>query len=44
MEVWPDNSMYEGNYRKGKKQGFGKFTWSDGAKYEGNFMNNNKDG
>jgi len=30
-EMWPDGSMYEGNYVKGKKHGNGKFKWPDGS-------------
>ncbi len=36
-EVWPDGSKYEGDFKKGKKEGKGKFIWADGSRYEGEF-------
>ena len=32
--------MYQGHFRNGKKEGFGKFLWADKAKYDGDFHNN----
>lgn len=36
--------MYEGEYKGGKKNGFGKFVWTDKSSYEGNFRENYLDG
>ena len=32
-------NVYEGNYKNGAKNGYGKMTWSDGEAYEGNWEN-----
>lgn len=40
MERWKDGSEYEGNYRKGKKHGFGVYKWADGSKFEGQWAEN----
>lgn len=29
------NGQYIGEFRNGKKEGFGKFKWNDGSFYEG---------
>jgi len=36
--------VYQGHFKDGKKEGFGKFLWADKAKYEGDFHNNNLEG
>lgn len=28
-EIWPDGAEYTGDYKKGKKHGFGTFRWGD---------------
>ena len=33
--IYPDGSMYLGEYKDGKFHGQGTFTWSDGEKYVG---------
>jgi len=38
IEVWNDNSEYNGNYFKGKKHGLGTYAWSDGSRYEGEWL------
>lgn len=40
IEQWADGAIYEGNYKKGMKNGTGKFSWTDGSSYEGEFKNN----
>jgi hypothetical protein len=35
IEIWADNSRYEGSYLNGKKHGEGKYTWIDGSYYKG---------
>jgi len=39
-----DGRVYEGNYKNGVPNGYGKMTWSDGDVYEGNWKNNYQDG
>ena len=38
------NSVYEGNFVKGKFDGEGTYTWPDGSRYCGPFDNNKPDG
>ena len=43
LSIWPDGSIYEGNFHDGVKNGKGKFTWAEGeggGTYEGEFKNN----
>ena len=44
MEVWPNQTRYEGHYREGKKWGTGKFIWPDGSFYEGEFHDDTLNG
>lgn len=37
-------STYEGEWKDGKKHGFGTIVYKDGARYEGNFQNGYKHG
>ena len=39
-----DVGKYEGQFLKGKKHGYGKFTWADGSYYEGEYKNDQKEG
>lgn len=41
---WPDGSMYEGEWKLGKKNGKGKFYWTNGQVYEGEFKDNECNG
>ena len=34
-------NKYDGNYKFGKKDGFGVFLWGDNSRYEGIFKENN---
>lgn len=38
------NGQYIGEFRNGKKWGFGKFKWKDGSTYEGEYANDMKNG
>lgn len=40
IEIWPDNSRYEGEYSNGKKNGKGILEFGDGSKYEGKCLIN----
>ena len=33
--TYADGAWYEGQWRDGKKHGFGTFAWASGARYEG---------
>ena len=37
--LFKDNSIYEGQWRLGKREGFGKMQWQDGSTYEGEWRN-----
>jgi len=37
--VWPDGSRYEGEFIKGRLQGYGSFIWPDGSSYTGEWKN-----
>ena len=39
-----DNGSYEGDFKKGKRDGHGTYIYLNGDKYEGDFKNNVKDG
>jgi len=43
-EELEDGSKYEGEFRDGKKQGYGVYEWADGSEYKGNWLENNIDG
>jgi hypothetical protein len=43
-ETAPDESVYEGEFVLGQKEGQGVIRWKDGAKYEGNFVANQLEG
>lgn len=36
--TWPSGSIYEGDYRKGRRHGVGRFTWASGEVYDGDFQ------
>ncbi len=40
----PEGTVYEGEFRAGKKNGRGRFTWTDGSYYEGEFRDNELEG
>jgi hypothetical protein len=44
VETWADGSVYEGNYKEGKKHGQGSYTWQDGSKYVGEWEENKING
>ena len=44
MLEWKNGDVYEGNMKKGKMDGFGKFTFNDGKIYEGEDKNGIKQG
>ena len=33
-----DGPKFEGNYKQGKKDGFGNYIWSDGSKFSGEWV------
>ena len=39
-----DGSIYQGQFKDGKKNGKGKITWRDNSYYEGDFVNNYYEG
>ena len=43
-QIWPDGSMYAGEYKNGMKQGKGKFIWADQSSYKGEFKENDLHG
>lgn len=40
IETWSDGSCYQGEYKRGKKNGFGIYRWADGSRYEGEWEEN----
>jgi hypothetical protein len=42
--VWPDESVYEGEWKDNKFYGKGKYRWPDGSFYEGQWIDNKMDG
>lgn len=42
--MWPDGSIYEGEYKDGMKHGNGILRWADGSSYEGQFHESNLHG
>jgi len=44
VQVFPDQSKYEGQCKKGQKDGKGKFTYPDGAVYDGEWKANRASG
>ncbi len=42
--VYPDGSVYSGEYKGNIRQGYGIYAFSDGEKYEGEFRLDEKDG
>lgn len=35
-----DGSCYQGEYKKGKKHGYGTYQWTDGSRYQGQWEDN----
>ena len=44
MEYYPDKSVYRGNFRKGKREGLGKYTVEDGSFYLGEWRQGRRQG
>jgi hypothetical protein len=40
FEIWPDYTIYRGEYVRGRKNGIGMYKWPDGTVYEGDWINN----
>ena len=36
-QIWPDGSLYDGEYVNGEKEGYGTFDWMDGQLYKGDW-------
>jgi hypothetical protein len=43
-QLWPDGSLYEGDWKENSAWGLGKLTNKDGSYYEGQWMNNHANG
>lgn len=39
-----EGDVYKGNFKDGKRHGYGTYYWSEGSKYEGNWSNGNQHG
>ena len=39
-----DNGYYEGNYKNGKRNGFGIYHWNSGSRYEGSWVDDSRTG
>ena len=39
-----EGDIYKGNFKDGKRHGYGTYYWSEGSKYEGNWSNGNQHG
>lgn len=35
IKTWPDGHSYSGQWKAGKKHGFGKYSWADGSSFSG---------
>jgi hypothetical protein len=44
IEIWTDDSIFEGYFQFGQKNGPGEYRWNDGSKYNGEWKNNKIDG
>ena len=44
LEVWQDDTYYQGEFLNSKKNGIGLYRWSDGTIYQGEFINNQMNG
>ena len=42
--IWKDNSIYEGDYLMGRKDGKGKFTFPSGNVYDGYWIDGKQHG
>ena len=42
--IWPDGSIYEGQWFEDKIRGLGKFTHFEGDSYEGDWIENKANG
>lgn len=43
-QIWPDGSMYEGQWRSDKANGKGRLIHADGDVYEGDWTNDKAEG
>ena len=39
-EIWPDGTIYEGEYKNGEKEGKGEYNFPQGDRYIGEFKLN----
>ena len=44
IEIWSDQTYYQGQYLNNKKNGIGFYRWPDGTTYEGEWENNKMNG
>ncbi len=44
IQLWPDGSKYEGQWKQGKSNGYGRMTHANGDIYEGNWVNDKANG
>ena len=42
--LWPDGSHYEGEWKRGRREGYGVFHTSDGSRYAGEWINDEYSG
>lgn len=42
--TWPDGKRYQGEYKKGLKEGWGVYTWKNGKEYTGTWKDGKQDG
>jgi hypothetical protein len=41
---YTNGNKYQGNFKDGKRNGYGKFIWATGSKYKGQWVNNKRQG
>lgn len=44
MKIFKEDSLYEGEFFNGQKEGWGILIWPDGSKLEGNWTKGNING